>query len=138
MLSAAITGLILPAVEQTGLRGIWQVVLGVLAGAVFLNAMDKLVPHLHHLSGLDKEVHEHNGSVDKVLLFVLAIAIHNLPEGMAAGVSFGGEDAGPRAVGRGRYYGAEYPRGHGRHLAHAACGHQPPAHLVHCNVYGAY
>lgn len=94
MLSAAITGLILPAVEQTGLRGIWQVVLGVLAGAVFLNAMDKLVPHLHHLSGLDKEVHAHNGSVDKVLLFVLAIAIHNLPEGMAAGVSFGGEDAG--------------------------------------------
>ena len=94
MLSAAITGLILPAVEQTGLRGIWQVVLGVLAGAVFLNALDKLGPHLHHLSGLDKEAHAHNGSVDKVLLFVLAIAIHNLPEGMAAGVSFGGEDAG--------------------------------------------
>lgn len=94
MLCAAITGLIFPAVEQTGLRGIWQVVLGVLAGAAFLNLMDRLVPHLHHLSGLDKETHAHNGSADKVLLFVLAIAIHNLPEGMAAGVSFGGADTG--------------------------------------------
>ena len=84
MLCAAITGLIFPAVEQTGLRGIWQVVLGVLAGAAFLNLMDRLVPHLHHLSGLDREAHTHNGSVDKVLLFVLAIAIHNLPLGIMA------------------------------------------------------
>lgn len=92
MFAAATVGLILPAIEQTGLRGIWQSVLGILAGAVFLNAMDLLVPHLHHLSGLDKEAHTHNGTVNKVLLFVLAIAIHNLPEGMAAGVSFGGEN----------------------------------------------
>lgn len=94
MFAAATVGLILPAIEQTGLHGIWQVVLGILAGAVFLNAMDLLVPHLHHLSGLDKEAHSHNGTVNKVLLFVLAIAIHNLPEGMAAGVSFGGENTG--------------------------------------------
>ncbi len=94
MFAAATVGLILPAVEQTGLGGIWQVALGILAGALFLNAMDLLVPHLHHLSGLDKEAHKHNGTVNKVLLFVLAIAIHNLPEGMAAGVSFGGENAG--------------------------------------------
>lgn len=89
MLAAAITGLILPAVELDGAGGIWTVAGGIFCGAVFLNLMDKLTPHLHHISGLDAESH-HNGNINKVLLFVLAIAIHNLPEGLAAGVSFGG------------------------------------------------
>lgn len=93
MFAAAVVGLILPSMELTGVRGMWQAVLGIFAGALFLNAMDLLVPHLHHLSGLEKESHQKNGSVNKVLLFVLAIAIHNLPEGMAAGVSFGGDNA---------------------------------------------
>lgn len=93
MLSAAITGLILPAVEMDGFGGVWIVAVGIFCGAIFLNLMDKLTPHLHHISGLDAESHN-NGNLDKVLLFVLAIAIHNLPEGLAAGVSFGGESIG--------------------------------------------
>lgn len=56
--------------------------------------MDKLTPHLHNLSGIDVEKHAHNESLDKVLLFVFAIAIHNFPEGLAAGVGFGSEDIG--------------------------------------------
>lgn len=91
MLAAAITGLILPAVDIHGVGGVWMVVAGIFCGALFLNLMDKLTPHLHHISGLDAESH-HNGNINKVLLFVMAIAIHNLPEGLAAGVSFGGED----------------------------------------------
>ena len=52
--------------------------------------MDKAVPHLHRLSGTDIEGHgEANEKLNKVLLFVMAIAIHNLPEGIAAGVGFG-------------------------------------------------
>ena len=94
MFAAATVGLILPAVDQTGIRGIWQVVLGILVGAVFLNLMDLLVPHLHKLSGLQEEEHRNNQNINHVFLFVLAIAIHNLPEGMAAGVSFGGENTG--------------------------------------------
>jgi len=47
------------------------------------------VPHMHKLVGVDSEDHKGNGSISKVLLFVTAIAIHNLPEGIAAGVSFG-------------------------------------------------
>jgi len=48
------------------------------------------VPHLHKLSGVDQENHpEGTAKLNKVLLFVMAIAIHNLPEGIAAGVSFG-------------------------------------------------
>lgn len=90
MLAAAIIGLILPSVEIAGKGGIWMTAVGILAGAVFLNAADRLTPHLHHLTGVDSESHEHNASLNKVMLFVMAIAIHNLPEGLAAGVSFGG------------------------------------------------
>ena len=64
---------------------------GIFAGAVCLNLVDKLVPHLHNLMGTDTESHQ-NGQLSKVILFVAAIAIHNLPEGIAAGVSFGTED----------------------------------------------
>lgn len=92
MMAAAMLGLIMPAVEITGASGIWQVVIGILAGAVFLNLMDKMTPHLHHISGMDQELHKNNASLNKVLLFVFAIAIHNLPEGMAAGVGFGSGD----------------------------------------------
>lgn len=89
MLAAAIIGLLIPAVEITGKSGIWVIGLGIFTGAFFLNIMDKLTPHLHHISGVDKEVHN-NGNINRVLLFVFAIALHNLPEGLAAGVSFGG------------------------------------------------
>lgn len=94
MLAAAIIGLILPSVELVGKSGLWIPVLGIFLGAVFLNAMDKLTPHLHKLTGVDIEVHENNRNLNSALLFMLAVAIHNLPEGMAAGVGFAGEDTG--------------------------------------------
>lgn len=92
MLAAAVIGLILPAVEAGGDHGIWVVVLGIFCGAFFLNLIDRVTPHLHHLTGLDREAHQNNAQINKLLLFVLAIAIHNLPEGIAAGVGFGGEN----------------------------------------------
>jgi len=68
-------------------------VVGILLGAVCLNLIDKLVPHLHKMTGLDQESHpEKTAQLNKVLLFVIAIAMHNLPEGIAAGVSFGTEN----------------------------------------------
>lgn len=86
MLAAAVLGLILPSVEYGDL---FITVAGIFAGAFCLNLIDRLVPHLHHLVGGDTEIHPGNANLDKVLLFVTAIAIHNLPEGIAAGVSFG-------------------------------------------------
>ena len=91
MLSAAILGLILPAVEYGGDWGLVITIAGIFTGAVCLNLIDKLVPHLHKMVGPDIEAHN-NADLNKVLLFVTAIAIHNLPEGIAAGVSFGAED----------------------------------------------
>jgi len=94
MLAAAVLGLILPSVEYGGDSGLLITVAGIFVGALSLNLIDKLVPHLHRLVGADTEEHMGNAKLSKVLLFVSAIAIHNLPEGIAAGVSFGsGNDA---------------------------------------------
>ncbi len=89
MLAAAVLGLILPSLEYGGKYGLITTIVGIFAGAVCLNLIDKLVPHLHKFVGADIEKHNRNANLDKVLLFVLAIAIHNLPEGIAAGVGFG-------------------------------------------------
>ena len=94
MLAAAVLGLILPSVEYGGDWGLLITVIGIFAGAVCLNLIDKLVPHLHKLAGADPEKHQGNADLSKVLLFVTAIAIHNLPEGIAAGVSFGTGNTG--------------------------------------------
>jgi len=91
MLSAAVLGLIIPSLENSGKYGIIVTVAGIFAGALCLNIIDKLVPHLHKLMGADIEAHN-NADLNKILLFVTAIAIHNLPEGIAAGVGFGSED----------------------------------------------
>ncbi len=88
MLAAAVLGLILPSLEYGGRFGIIITVAGIFAGALCLNFIDKLVPHLHKLVGVEDEEHK-NSSLSRVLLFVMAIAIHNLPEGIAAGVGFG-------------------------------------------------
>lgn len=88
MLSAAVLGLIIPSVEYGGKYGIIITVIGIFAGALSLNLIDKVVPHLHRLVGVEDEKHN-NANLSKVLLFVTAIAIHNLPEGIAAGVGFG-------------------------------------------------
>ncbi|MGM9687663.1 MAG: ZIP family metal transporter [Alloprevotella sp.] len=85
MLAASTLGLMVPAFEQTD--HVWTVVAGVMIGAFFLNVLDLIVPHLHTVTGLDAEAHRNNKKLNRILLFVLAIALHKLPEGMAAGVS---------------------------------------------------
>ena len=94
MLSASTLGLIVPAFDQAGNYGWWMVVIGVMAGALFLNVLDLVTPHLHHITGLDEEEHRNNASLNHILLFVMAIALHKLPEGMAAGVSMSDVSSG--------------------------------------------
>lgn len=85
MLAASTLGLIVPAFEMTNQW--WMVATGVMMGAFFLNVLDFVTPHLHHITGIDAEEHQNNATLNHVLLFVMAIALHKLPEGMAAGVS---------------------------------------------------
>jgi ZIP family zinc transporter len=97
MLAAAVLGLIIPSLEYGGEWGILITVAGIMVGAVCLSMVDKLTPHLHRMSGADPEAPE-NSHLSKVMLFVMAIAIHNLPEGIAAGVGFGAGDIGDALV----------------------------------------
>ncbi|MBO5439698.1 MAG: ZIP family metal transporter [Clostridia bacterium] len=86
MLSASFLGLILPSLEYGGKYGILITIIGIFTGALCIDLIEKLVPHLDTITKTDNE------SFKKVMLFVLAIAIHNLPEGIAAGVGFGTGD----------------------------------------------
>ena len=73
----------------------WQPLIGVTLGVALIAVLDKVTPHLHHIAGLDEKEESHsnaNKSINRVLLFVMAIAIHKFPEGLAAGVVFDGGD----------------------------------------------
>lgn len=93
MLAAAVLGLIIPSLEygeeMAGNFAILITVAGIFLGALVISLLDRLVPHIHQPDGTENEEHQPSGRIDKVMLFVLAIAIHNLPEGIAAGVGFG-------------------------------------------------
>lgn len=92
MLAAAVNGLILPSFELVNGVGLLVPVAGIFAGALFLNLMDRFTPHLHKLSGVDIEKHQDSKKLSRAMLFVMAVAIHNFPEGLAAGVGFGNDD----------------------------------------------
>ena len=92
MLSAAILGLILPAIEREENGGLIVTLCGIFAGAGCISLVDRIVPHIHKLIGWEEDMQLHNLHADKLLLFIAAMAIHNFPEGLAAGVSLGSGD----------------------------------------------
>jgi ZIP family zinc transporter len=94
MLAAAVTGLLAPSVENASLWEGVTAVVGTFAGAAFVGVLDRIVPHLHRIAGLDANTSSENKSAGKILLFVSAIALHKIPEGLATGVSFGTENLG--------------------------------------------
>lgn len=89
MLAASFTSLILPGIEH---GGIIPVIIGIVLGIVVLDQADRWVPHVHVL--VTGRVREDPSQMDhariaSVLLFIVAITLHNLPEGLAVGVGFG-------------------------------------------------
>ncbi len=94
MLAASSFSLIVPGIEHGDQVwpgfGVYVVVVGMLFGAVVLDRVDKWVPHEHFVMGHEGP----SSSLKKIWLFVIAIAIHNFPEGLAVGVGFGAGDIG--------------------------------------------
>lgn len=88
MLAATSFSLIVPSLEASGggFRGALITALGIFVGAVFLDLTDKYSPHVHLL---DKRAEGASSSLKKIWLFIIAITIHNFPEGLAVGVGFG-------------------------------------------------
>lgn len=86
MLTASFTSLILPGIE---FGGIWAVIVGIAIGAGVLAAADQWIPHLHIIKGQEGG---DKTSLKAMWLFIIAITIHNMPEGLAVGVGFGSGD----------------------------------------------
>lgn len=93
MLSAATAGLLANAFGPN-IESIALAVSGAIFGAILISLLDRFIPHLHRIAGIDFESHRSNGTISKSLLFVAALAIHKIPEGLAVGVSFGTGDIG--------------------------------------------
>lgn len=98
MLAASFTSLILPGIEQGGLL---PVLIGIVLGTLFLDRADAWVPHVHILiTGRIRRDEKSEASdqaaqdskIMSVVLFIVAITLHNMPEGLAVGVGFGGEN----------------------------------------------
>lgn len=87
MLGATSFSLILPSIK---LGGVWVTSFGVILGGIFLAIANRLTPHIHTFSGPEGQ----STSLSRVWLFILAITIHNFPEGMSVGVGFGTRDIG--------------------------------------------
>ncbi|MDI6601215.1 MAG: ZIP family metal transporter [Thermoanaerobacteraceae bacterium] len=88
MLAATAFSLVVPSLE---IGGILPMTVGMILGMVFVDYMDKVIPHDHFVKG-----HEGRGDINKVRriwLFVIAIIIHNFPEGLAVGVGGFSKDA---------------------------------------------
>ncbi|HRE51272.1 MAG TPA: ZIP family metal transporter [Flavitalea sp.] len=94
MVAASIWSLLIPAIDMSNGEGFVKVgpaVIGFLIGAAFLYSLDKLLPHMH---ANFKQVEGVKSPWQKTTLLILAITLHNIPEGLAVGVLFGGVAAG--------------------------------------------
>ena len=90
MIAASVWSLLIPAIDMSDHMGKMAFVpaaVGIIIGMAFLFAMDKLTPHLHLNSDEPEGPHT---KLRKTTMLVLAVTLHNIPEGMAVGVVFAG------------------------------------------------
>ena len=98
MVAASVWSLLIPAMDAAAHLGKWAFLpaaIGLALGILFLLAMDRLIPHLHLGSQVPEGVPAH---LSRTAMLVLAVTLHNLPEGMAVGVVFAGMLAGQTEI----------------------------------------
>ena len=98
MVAASVWSLIIPAIDQSAHLGTWSFLpafIGVWAGFLFLLGLDHLIPHLHMNSDAPEGTPCNLG---KSTMMVLAVALHNLPEGMAVGAVVAGWVTGNEGI----------------------------------------
>ena len=98
MIAASVWSLLIPAIDMAGEQGqtAWVPAAGgFLGGMAFLLVLDSLIPHLHMESEEPEGV---ESTLKKTTMLVLAVALHNLPEGMSVGVTFAGAMIGDAGI----------------------------------------
>lgn len=99
MIAASIWSLLTPAIEmaqEQQLRLPWlPATAGFLGGVIFLLVLDSVIPHLHVHGGEPEGV---RSGLSKTMMLVLAVTLHNFPEGMAVGVSYAGASMGDTGI----------------------------------------
>ena len=104
MVAASIWSLIVPAIEQAADRGRWAFLpafIGFWLGVLFLLLLDHLLPHLHRNIGQEAQPEGPKSRLDRTVMLVLAVTLHNIPEGMAVGVVYAGLLAGSGGIAAG-------------------------------------
>ena len=89
MIAASVWSLLIPAIEsaeEQNIPGYIPAVIGFIAGGFFLLLIDKLLPHIHPRAGVQEGV---KSSFQRTTMLVFAVTLHNIPEGLAVGLSFG-------------------------------------------------
>jgi len=98
MVAASVWSLLIPAIEQSAALSRWSffpAVLGFWAGILFLLALDHIIPHLHAKSG---QAEGPKSRLQRTTMMVLAVTLHNIPEGMAVGVVYAGYLSGQAQI----------------------------------------
>ncbi|MBR2264919.1 MAG: ZIP family metal transporter [Firmicutes bacterium] len=97
MVAASIWSLIVPAIEQSSDQGRWAFLpafIGFWLGILFLLLLDHIIPHLHRSIDHADQVEGPKAKLNRTIMMVLAVTLHNIPEGMAVGVVYAGLLAG--------------------------------------------
>ena len=98
MVAASIWSLIVPAIEQSGAMGKWAFLpafVGFWCGILFLLALDRLIPHLHANA---EQAEGPKSRLARTTMMVLAVTLHNIPEGMAVGIVYAGVRSGSALI----------------------------------------
>ena len=98
MVAASVWSLLIPSIEQSAALGVFAFVpaaVGFWAGILFLLALDHIIPHLHQNSG---QAEGPKSRLQRTTMMVLAVTLHNIPEGMAVGVVYAGYLSGSAQI----------------------------------------